>query len=416
MVLSEEVPFLKPIENTTDITTEIIRRCEQILCDDVDYNKLKEDGYNFTTVIPYGNPEDPCFQANQVFKFINPNEQNVHRRLGKYFTEGRHYFKAKITNDKRDPPNMLTRKGLMKAMYMGKTKLAETFQDYVFTLLDGLWKRHKEVVVSEMKAVEKQLEEERGKRREAEIINKQNIFLREAYCNDFSSNESNETELAIMRRQYLTTYYVYLVDWQYVNAKYWKKFPSDEKEPVKQPRKKTAEVKETVYEGIDLNSDSDDSDASTMEKSLKDKRSKKSKLDVTQPHKNGIQEPYEMNYINMRDLENGENEEYYFYISAKECTKDHFKLIMPIQLDKTKHYTEMINYIINGEKIVDRTAYPINSYEPTELANTDFDDNVSTPVSKVYKTTYDILTSARSRSYITMNRELLIGMNNKKRR
>ena len=109
MVLSEEVPFLKPIENTTDITTEIIRRCEQILCDDVDYNKLKEDGYNFTTVIPYGNPEDPCFQANQVFKFINPNEQNVHRRLGKYFTEGRHYFKAKITNDKRDPPNLLTR-------------------------------------------------------------------------------------------------------------------------------------------------------------------------------------------------------------------------------------------------------------------------------------------------------------------
>ena len=60
--------------------------------------------------------------------------------------------------------------------------------------------------------------------------------------------------------------------------------------------------------------------------------------------------------------------------------------------------------------------YPINSYEPTELANTDFDDIVSTPVSKVYKTTYDILTSARSRSYIAMNRELLIGMNNNKRR
>ena len=118
----------------------------------------------------------------------------------------------------------------------------------------------------------------------------------------------------------------------------------------------------------------------------------------------------------MRDLENGENEEYYFYISAKECTKDHFKLIMTIQLDKTKHYTEMINYIVNGEKIVDRTAYPINSYEPTELANTDFDDNVSTPVNNVYKTTYDILTSARSRSYITMNRELLIGMTGKKRR
>jgi hypothetical protein len=312
--------------------------------------------------------------------------------------------------------NLITEYGVIHACYLYKNDIAIVFQKFMREVIKQLKNTGVATVIEAHNQLSKVLEEERGKRREAEIINKQNIFLREAYCNDFSSNESNETELVIMRRQYLTTYYVYLVDWQYVNAKYWKKFPSDGKEPVRQPRKKTDEVKETVYEGIDLNSDSDDSDASTMEKSLKDKRSKKSKLDVTQPHKNGIQEPYEMNYINMRDLENGENEEYYFYISTKECTKDHFKLIMPIQLDKTKHYTEMLNYIVNGEKIVDRTAYPINSYEPTELANTDFDDNVSTPVSKVYKTTYDILTSARSRSYITMNRELLIGMNNKKRR
>lgn len=411
-----EVPFLAPVEDTTDITTEIIRRCEELIkSDDMEeYQTQKRDGRDFKSILAYGTPYEPYFHAKTVFRTINITNDKYH--IKKHLKLGMHYIKAKITEDNNSADNMLTREGLTKVMYMGKTKLAEAFQHYVFTLLDGLWKRHKEVVVSEMRVTEKQLEEERGKRREAEIINKQNIFLREAYCNDFSSNESDETELTILRRQYLTTYYVYLVDWQYVNAKYWKKFPSDGKEPVRQPRKKTAEVKETVYEGIDLNSDSDDSDASTMEKSLKDKRSKKSKLDVTQPHKNGIQEPYEMNYINMRDLENGENEEYYFYISAKECTKDHFKLIMPIQLDKAKHYTEMLNYIVNGEKIVDRTAYPINSYEPTELANTDFDDNVSTPVSKVYKTTYDILTSARSRSYITMNRELLIGMKNKKRR
>lgn len=379
------------------------------------YDHISEqDKENFDKIRVYNTVDDPLFNGSDVYYCLKKTHDNI-KRMYRDLLDDEVLNKQKV-NTQNARINLITEYGVIHACYLYKNDIAIVFQKFMREVIKQLKNTGVATVIEAHNQLSKVLEEERGKRREAEIINKQNIFLREAYCNDFSSNESNETELAIMRRQYLTTYYVYLVDWQYVNAKYWKKFPSDGKEPVRQPRKKTAEVKETVYEGIDLNSDSDDSDASTMEKSLKDKRSKKSKLDVTQPHKNGIQEPYEMNYINMRDLENGENEEYYFYISAKECTKDHFKLIMPIQLDKTKHYTEMINYIVNGEKIVDRTAYPINSYEPTELANTDFDDNVSTPVSKVYKTTYDILTSARSRSYITMNRESLIGMNNKKRR
>lgn len=379
------------------------------------YDHISEqDKENFDKIRVYNTVDDPLFNGSDVYYCLKKTHDNIKRMYRDLLDD--EVLKKQKVNIQNARINLITEYGVIHACYLYKNDIAIVFQKFMREVIKQLKNTGVATVIEAHNQLSKVLEEERGKRREAEIINKQNIFLREAYCNDFSSNESNETELAIMRRQYLTTYYVYLVDWQYVNAKYWKKFPSDGKEPVRQPRKKTAEVKETVYEGIDLNNDSDDSDASTMEKSLKDKRSKKSKLDVTQPHKNGIQEPYDMNYINMRDLENGENEEYYFYISAKECTKDHFKLIMPIQLDKTKHYTEMLNYIVNGEKIVDRTAYPINSYEPTELANTDFDDNVSTPVSKVYKTTYDILTSARSRSYITMNRELLIGMNNKKRR
>jgi hypothetical protein len=379
------------------------------------YDHISEqDKENFDKIRVYNTVDDPLFNGSDVYYCLKKTHDNI-KRMYRDLLDDEVLNKQKV-NTQNARINLITEYGVIHACYLYKNDIAIVFQKFMREVIKQLKNTGVATVIEAHNQLSKVLEEERGKRREAEIINKQNIFLREAYCNDFSSNESNETELVIMRRQYLTTYYVYLVDWQYVNAKYWKKFPSDGKEPVRQPRKKTAEVKETVYEGIDLNSDSDDSDASTMEKSLKDKRSKKSKLDVTQPHKNGIQEPYEMNYINMRDLENGENEEYYFYISAKECTKDHFKLIMPIQLDKTKHYTEMINYIVNGEKIVDRTAYPINSYEPTELANTDFDDNVSTPVNNVYKTTYDILTSARSRSYITMNRELLIGMTGKKRR
>ena len=76
MSASQEIPFLKPITFTVDITTEIIRRCEIKLQNDEEYMKLKSDGLDFKMVIPYGNPEDPCFQVNQVFKFELNAEAN----------------------------------------------------------------------------------------------------------------------------------------------------------------------------------------------------------------------------------------------------------------------------------------------------------------------------------------------------
>jgi prophage antirepressor-like protein len=375
----------------------------------------EQDKKNFDKIRVYNTVEDPLFSGPDVYFCLKKTNDNIKRMYRDLLDD--EVIKKQRVDSKANITNLITEYGVIHACYLYKNDIAIVFQKFMREIIKQLKNTGVATVVDAHNQLSKVLEEERGKRREAEIINKQNIYLQEAYCNDFSSNESNETELTILRRQYLTTYYVYLVDWQYVNAKYWKAFPVDGKEPIRQPRKKNVESNEvTLFEGIDLNSDSDDSDISTEVKSLKVKRSKKSKLDVTQPHKNGIQEPYEMECINMKDLENDENEEYYFYISAKESTKVHLKFIMPIQLDKAKHYTEMLNYIVDGEKIIDRTAYPINSFESTEIKNNNFDDNVSTPDSKVYKTTYDTLTSARSRSYINMNRELLIGMNTKKRR
>ena len=408
MSASQEIPFLKPITFTVDITTEIIRRCEVKLQNDEEYMKLKSDGLDFKMVIPYGNPEDPCFQVNQVFRFINPNELNIYRKLGKYFTDGRHYFKAKITNDKKEPCNMFTRHGLMKAMYMGKTPLAEMFQNYVFDLLDGLWKRHKELMITEMKITEKNLEEERTKRREAEIVNLQNIHLQEAYCNDFVAGDPANTELKILRRLYLTKYYVYVADWSHVNAKYWKSDITKIKEPVPQKKIAADKTNSGVVNGIDLNSSDDEESAVDKTVSTREKPSKN--LILTNPHKDGIQEPYEFEFLKLRDLENGENEEYYFYISNKEITenkKSNFKFITHIYLDKPKHFTEMSKFIINGETVIDRTSYPVNSYASSEIKNVDFFDKVSAPIKNIYKTTYDMLMSARSRSYINMHRDIL---------
>jgi hypothetical protein len=405
-----EVPYLKAIENTTDITTEIIRKCEEILYDDAEYKKLKEEGYDFTKVIPYGNPEDPSFQANQVFKFINPNELNIFRRLGKYFTEDLHYFKAKITIDKRDPVNMLTRKGLMKAMYMGKTKLAETFQEYIFILLDGLWKRHKEIMVSEMTTTKKLLEAERERRQDAERINRENLFLREAYASDFDTTSDEKTELAILRRQHMSVYYLYLVDWTHVNSKYWKSRKEAKPKAAPQPKPAAAVKSPNIIEGIDLHSD----DEPAEEKAQPAPR-RAVKADITAPHKDGIQDPYDAEFLTISDLENNENEEYYFYISHTESDKEYLRLITPIYLDKAAHYNKMVDYIVNGEKVMCRTAYPVNSFPDREIIFP-AGDSAATPMSKVYKSTYSKIMSARSRAFIHIHRDELIGAANKKKR
>lgn len=378
----------------------------------------EQDKENFDKIRVYNTVEDPLFSGIDVHYCLKKSKKNIDRMYDGLLDD--EVLRQQRVSGVSRSINLITEYGVIHACYLYKNDIAIVFQKFMREVIKQLKNKGVATVIEAHNQLSKVLEEERTKRREAEVINKQNIFLREAYCNDFASNESDETELAILRRQYLTTYYVYLVDWQYVNAKYWKVFPKNTTESYGQPRKKTTEIKETVYAGIDLNSDSDESDTSTMVKSLnKVKRSKKSKLDVNQPHKNGIQEPYDIEFIDVYELKNGENEEYYFYISSKEIPdskKENYKFIMPIQLDKTSHYNEMLKYIVNGEKIIDRTAYPINSFEPTEIKNSDFVDDVTTPISKVYKTTYDILMSARSRSYITMNRELLLGNNSKRRR
>jgi len=412
----KEIPFLKSINITSDITTEIIRRCEEQLQNDNEYIKLKSDGMDFKTVIPYGNPEDPCFQVTQVFKFINPNELHIHRRLATYFTEGRHYFKAKITEDKKEPCNMFTRHGLMKAMYMGKTPLSEMFQNYVFDLLDGLWKNEKDVMKKQMKITEKNLEEERNKRREAEIINLQNIHLQEAYCNDFESNDSNGIELTILRRLHLTKYYLYIADWNYVNSAYWKK----DKEPkeLKEP-KPAKSIKKFDTQGIDLDSSDDDSTPSARETNRQNCENfakgiaaaprvyTKRTAIPDEPHRDGINDPYEFEYVTLGDLENSSNDEFYLHITNKEIDpkKDYFKFITHIYLDKKKHFDDMVKYITQGETVIDRTAYPVNGHEPKEIKTAEFFE--STPIKKIYKTTYEMVCSARNRTYVNMHREAL---------
>lgn len=372
----------------------------------------EKDKENFDKIRVYNTIEEPLFNGIDVYYCLKNTKKKVERMYDDLLDD--EILKQQKVSGVNRPINLITEYGIIHACYLYKNDIALIFQKFMREVIKQLKTKGVATVIEAHNQLAKNLEEERTRRREAEEINIQNIFLRDAYCNDFSNSDDNETELAILRRQYLSTYYIYLVDWQYVNTKYWKKNNTNKKVE-SAPRKKLDDELSSPVAGINLNSDSDDT--GDDEQKSKVVRSRKHKTDITEPHPDGINDSYELDYINLNDLENSENDEYYFYISPKELSQNSrsFKLITTIQVDKLKHYNELIKYIINGEPIIDRTAYKVNSYEPVEIPNIDSDNKVKPPIKGVYKTSYSNLISARNRSFIVLNKEIIIG-NMKKRR
>ena len=372
------------------------------------YEHISEkDQENFNKIRVYNTIEDPLFNGPDVYYCLKNTMTNINRMYTDLLDD--EVLRQQKVESKANITNLITEYGVIHACYLYKTEIAVMFQKFMREVIKQLKTKGVATIIEAHNQLAKNLEEERTKRREAEIVNLQNIHLQEAYCNDFAAGDSANTELKILRRLYLTKYYVYIADWSHVNAKYWKSDLTKIKEPAPQKKIATDKTNSGVVNGIDLNSSDDEESAADKPVSAREKPSKN--LILSTPHKDGIQEPYEFEFLKLRDLENGENEEYYFYISNKEITetqKNHFKFITNIYLDKPKHFTEMVKFIVNGEIETNRTAYPVNSYTPTEVSNIDIGDKISTPVKNVYKTTYDMMMSARSRSYIIMNRALLI--------
>ena len=372
------------------------------------YEHISEkDQENFNKIRVYNTIEDPLFNGPDVYYCLKNTMTNINRMYTDLLDD--EVLRQQKVESKANITNLITEYGVIHACYLYKTEIAVMFQKFMREVIKQLKTKGVATIIEAHNQLAKNLEEERTKRREAEIVNLQNIHLQEAYCNDFAAGDSANTELKILRRLYLTKYYVYVADWSHVNTKYWKSDITKIKEPVPQKKITTDKTNSGVVNGIDLNSSDDEESAADKTVSTREKPSKN--LILSTPHKDGIQEPYEFEFLKLRDLENSENEEYYFYISNKEITetqKNHFKFITNIYLDKPKHFTEMVKFIVNGEIETNRTAYPVNSYTPTEVSNIDIGDKISTPVKNVYKTTYDMMLSARSRSYIIMNRALLI--------
>ena len=383
--------IFEPISITTDITTEIILRCEELLKDNEDYIKLKTNKKDFKSILIYGTSTEPLFKALDIYLYVDPSGINK-RWFMKHLVQDKHIFKANVritkTNStktwtKVEAVNMLTRKGLMRALSICNGIIAETFQDYIYELLDNLWKNEKEIIIKQMKCTEKTLESEREKRKIAEHINIQNIIYQDAYINDFQNNDDDQTELLIHRNLNCVKYNLYIVDYNYMNSKYWKN------------KRRVVSVKQK-HENIDINSSDDEEKQPT----------KQTQFSCDTPHNDAIQDPYEIDFIQVNDLVSSENDEYYFNISSKsipDTKKEFYKFISFIYIDKTKHFNDMIHILKTGE-CPNKSAYPDNKHiEYHEKDNT----ASNTPLKNVFKCSYSMILSARSRSFIRIHKDIL---------
>lgn len=424
--------YLSPIDYSNGgVATDFIEKSEKILENFSDYSAFGPE-FKFRKLDVYGSIENPYFVSSYVYKYIFPHRaKNKHGRFLDQFRNDNNEFNVdymlqsnvSIFQKKKNGEygyqnqtsvNLLSEMGLMKAMFMASTEFAITFQKLILNFLKGVRQTHVDVWKKQLLCSKKNLEAERSRRIEVEELNQKNIEISDAIYNT-DNRDQNNLELNILRRKAMSRYSVYLVDWQFINTKYWKQYPMDGK--THNPPKNNKFIKHTqnIIEGIDLNSDDELTIPTTKTRTFK-------KINLLEQHPKGI-ESYQHTYKGLEDLEQDENTPYYIHISNKEIQKDkeHYKFLRFLYMDKESrgiHYKTMIDIIKNGEKYNNKSAYTnmhkiSNAPECNKTHNSNTKVNSleindsETPVKKVYQITYSELMNARDRAFVKNNLNII---------
>lgn len=445
---ASNISKLEIVKFPNSIIANLITDAEKILRGIDDYSDIIPE-YKFKNIKIYGDNKNPCFQANCIFDYLFPkyrkdfntlNENEKKKRnkarenkFTRWISENFDFnvnntiddeiFKSSIKNNSDDNRYhecyILTETGMLTAMCSNKTLLSKTFKKHIIQFIKNIRDHHEKIYnderIKSVNKLKKELEKEREHRQELQYINDKNIQLQEAFHNPNDFGNQDKTELTILQRMTQKQYYLYVVDWDYVNSKFWKKYPP--KIVKQQPPPKKSYLSVDDLEGINFSSD----DEEVFSKKTPDV---KIIYDKNEPHPKGIQEPYELFYIDFHELKCNENESYYFCIKPKEIVeskKSFYKFIKFINIKDIKHHKAMVEIVNKGNKYNYKTSYPINTdmvienIKETENECIVFSEEVATPISDVFITNYSTLIDARNCSFINLHKQYLIDNNPKKR-
>jgi len=363
-ISDENIPLLNIMKETTDITTEILRRSEAMVDYANAYASMKTKGISFSSINIYENPYikgEPCFPASQVFKFIE-NGDNITRSIKKNYIEGYHYFTARVVDNKTQAPTILTRRGLMKVVFSGKSAIALAFQAYVFDLLDALWEKNKKEIYEAMEALEIKYAEEikRGDSLDAANFSMNQKIMEQhqitnLMLNDDDPRDSDIKELHILRELLMKPLYIYIVSPEYVKTPEKK---VEKKEAKKEPRK--SRVKKIKMSTFGMSDDSD------------------SPIDYESDNQPVFESEFEYDHetynhmsITIRDLEYNPEKLYYMFVSKTKLKEaKNYKLIHALKIytkndsEKT-HYNMMIEIIKKGS--IDEFPETFENPEPLQI-------------------------------------------------
>jgi len=440
---------LEIIEFPNSIMANLIDDAEEILKDIDEYSDIMPE-YKFKNIKIYGNNKNPCFQANCIFDYLFPkyrkdfdslNENEKKKRnkarenkFTRWISENFDFnlnntidddiFKSNIKNNSDDNRYyecyILTETGMLTAMCSNKTVLSKTFKKHIIQFIKNIRNHHEKIYNDErnksVNKLKKELEKEREHRQELQCINNKNIQLQEAFHNPADFGNQDKTELTILQRITQKQYYLYVVDWDYINTKFWKKYPPTTAVKQHASSKKSDHLIDDL-EGINFSSDDEDSP-------YKKPTNIKITYDKSEPHLKGIQESYELFCIDLDELKSNENQSYYFCIRPKEIVeskKPFYKFIKFINIKDITHYKAMIEIVNKGNIYNHTTSYPVNAdkvvenIKDTERESILFSKEVATPDSDVFITNYSALIDARKCSFINLHKQYIIDINSRKR-
>jgi hypothetical protein len=424
------------------VLSDFIEEAERILRGHSEYKEINTEN-KFKKIMLYNSIDEPYYQSQLIYDYLRPGKkghnqwikdhfiEKIGNNLSKFIRKLNIYIpKSNIPIEELNKCNekdykkgneiwMLTEMGLNRALNLITTEFSVTFQELILNYLREMKKNHLEIHKKIIKEKGRELEAERAHIQELEIINNESIQLREAFHNPGDFGDQDKTELTILRREHQKQFFMYVVDWEYMNAKFWRKYPPIDQTKVTKISRKNQVTSTKNYNGIEFSSDSDEDSA------INEKKSNTKKIyDITEPHDKGIDEPYELFCLDSSDLENNENQEYYFCIKAKEITgkkKEFYKFIEYINIKDTKHYKAMIDIINNGNRYNHKTSYPLNAElventTETEMERNLYKEEISTPESDVFKKCYSEIIDARNTSFINLHVHVLKDGNKKFRK
>jgi hypothetical protein len=461
-ILHNEKHYLLPIisadGNSGGTISDFVEGAEISLRNRPEYQHVSKEN-KFRKISAYISLNEPHYQSSLIYEYLFPGKTKHDTWVGKFRGDNKdgskieqHYLKkvhicipkdgvtitvdnVNIVNNynKKDNVVLLTELGLMRAFGTATTDFAIMFQKLLLGFLRNVKKNHADIY-------KKCMEEEIQRRQDAEKINNQNINLQYSFYNPTEIYDPDKIELSVLQKTYMKEYFVYVVDWQYMNSKMWKKkskneeqilakkdTPAKKEKPYVFPNHVTLAFKKEMTE-YDL-SDSDDDRiipnhitlaSRALDKEIKQTTKKRNKKEIkkndTDPHPDGIQNSYDLYDLNTRSIKSTEasdtDEEYYFTILSKpidEKIKNNYKYISSIYIKDINHNKEFIRNILKGETHDNRTPYKVNGDLP-EYEDHDNTNEVKTIDSKVYITTYSSILSARSKSYIDLNKNILKGV------